>query len=221
MTPVCCLCVLLLLWEWCFGIKGNKTASQILITGCTKKKFNCKVLQCVNQLRRGWGWRVEDKSCSKCQNAMERCVKGFLSCLIKPQKQNSLLKLKLLTIPFSNNIWRTTQRFRGFLLTSHDCVAGCKISFSKDRECPFLTSYDFFFPWSHDIFHWDQGAVVKKGIKDIPFLACSELSRRTHTLLLTTIISWGVLITLYAPFFPGRRKQDRMSVHCSPSRKWP
>lgn len=55
-----------------------------------------------------------------------------------------------------------------------------------------------------------------KGTKDIPVLTYSEGSHQpigpnTHTLLLTTTISWvGVLITLYAPFF----QEDGSRIKC-------
>lgn len=160
-----------------FGVKGNNRASHILITRC----INCKGF--LGDLT---SWEVaetlpgaDDRSRSKCPNAAERRFRGLP--LVPPYSPRKTSLLKTGVYCFLQLYLKKDTRFKGSWLTSHVCVAGWMFNRSL-RGRPLLTSSDFFFPWSHDIFHWDQGAVIKKKkierIKDIPFLAYSERALR-------------------------------------------
>lgn len=83
------------------------------------------------------------------------------------------------------------------------------------RLGPFLT-YESLFPWSHDIFQWDQGAAVKLGINDIPVLDDSE-GAISSPAGQTVADHSDQLVGLST--FKRKPKQNRMSLHCSPSRK--
>lgn len=84
------------------------------------------------------------------------------------------------------------------------------------RLGPFLT-YESLFPWSHDIFQWDQGAAVKLGINDIPVLDDSEEAISSPAGQ-TVADRSDQLVGIST--FKRNPKQNRMSLHCSPSRKY-
>lgn len=77
-------------------------------------------------------------------------------------------------------------------------------------------SCESLFPWSHDIFQWDQGAAVKLGINDIPVLDDSEEAISSPTGQ-TVADRSDQLVGIST--FKRKPKQNRMSLHCSPSRK--
>lgn len=116
---------------------------------------------------------------------MERCLRPMLV----PHQRNTgpfFIETKYLSLPVYQGRCKV-QRFPADVTWLPSSA-----NLSTECGCPFL-AYEFLFPWSHDIFQWDQGAAVKWEINDILVLddsvgAISSLAGQS--LWLTTAISW-------------------------------
>lgn len=137
-------------------------AWQMLITSCTvQSKGNCSQFP------------VSYKSCYKCQNAMERCW-GLMVTPYHRTKGTFFIKTKYVSLPVYQGQRKVPgPQVPGWCHMILEVAAKFSHSLYGLQLGPFLT-YESPFPWSHDIFQWDQGAAVKWGINDIPVLNDSE-----------------------------------------------